>query len=469
MHMIVPTSIQFSTLFEPFRVKTVEPLQLTTPLERKRHLREAGFNLFRLPSESVIIDLLTDSGTGAMSSKQWSAIMRGDESYAGSPSFFRFEKAVKDIMGFDHVLPTHQGRAAERLLFGHFCGPGLVVPNNTHFDTTRANIEEVGGLALDLPCTESQNHGTDFAFKGNMNLDGLLEAFKIHGRDSIPLVMMTITNNAGGGQPASLENIRSVAEICRNNETPFYIDACRFAENAYLIQQREPGCCSLTIREIVKEIFSLAQGCTMSAKKDGMCNIGGFVAVRDDALSSKLKEALTLGEGFPTYGGLAGRDLEAIAVGLHEAMDRSYLAYRIRTISYFAENLNKAGVPILLPPGGHAVFIDAARFAPNLTPLQLPGISISNALYLIAGIRTVEIGSAMFGYRDSETKKEFPAPMELVRLALPRRMYTQSHIDYVVEAVCALHHQREALPPYQFVRQSRFLRHFTAIYQQVGT
>lgn len=454
----------FVTQIEPFRIKMVETIRMTTRAERASFLAEAGYNLFKVPSELVLIDLLTDSGTGAMSCAQWAALMRGDESYAGSPSFYRFEAAVRRVMGFEHVIPTHQGRAAERILFHELCAPGDVVPNNTHFDTTRANLEELGAVPIDLPCVESSDLTSVQPFKGNMDVAALRAAFREHGAARIPLVMMTVTNNAGGGQPASLANLREVAAVCEEHDTPLYLDACRFAENAFLIKQREPGCGSMSVREIVTEMFALADGCTMSAKKDGMANIGGFVATRDHEVAQRQREWLTLVEGFPTYGGLAGRDLEAVAVGLEEALDEDYLAYRVRTVAYLAEHLSAHGVPVLQPPGGHAVFIDAAAFAPHLSPLDLPGISVANGLYVVGGVRVVEIGTAMFGRRDEDTGEEVAATRELVRLALPRRMYTQSHVDYVVEAVVKLHRQRASLPAYRFRSQTRFLRHFTATY-----
>ncbi|MBI5508293.1 MAG: tryptophanase [Deltaproteobacteria bacterium] len=455
----------FKTIIEPFRIKSVEPLHMTTTAERRQKIEEAHHNVFLLRSDDVLIDLLTDSGTGAMSTEQWAAIMRGDESYAGSPSFYRFEKAVIDLMGFPCVIPTHQGRAAERILFAVMCRQGDVVLNNTHFDTTRANVEFTGATAIDLPCPESRDLASMYPFKGNMDLAGLRQAFATYGRERIPLVMMTLTNNSGGGQPASLHNIREVAQICREQRTPFYIDACRIAENAYFIKQREAEHKSKSVKTIVAEICSLADGCTMSAKKDGLANIGGFLATRDKEVARQEKDLLILTEGFPTYGGLAGRDLDAIAQGLKEVVEEDYLHYRIVSTGYLGEHLTANGVPILQPPGGHAIYLDAARFAPHLGPLDLPGIALTVALYVTGGLRAVEIGTAMFGHRDPKTGDEHPGPKELVRLAIPRRVYTQSHIDYVIEVVTEVHRRRAELRPYRFVEQAPFLRHFTGRYR----
>jgi tryptophanase len=454
----------FRTIIEPFRIKSVERIRMTTAADRARSIHEVGYNVFRLHAADVIVDLLTDSGTGAMSADQWGALMRGDESYAGSPSFYRFERSVRDLMGFPHVIPTHQGRAAERILFAVTCKPGDVVPNNTHFDTTRANVEFVGATALDLPCAESRDLQSDFPFKGNMDVAGLERAFAVHGRERIPLVMVTVTNNSGGGQPVSLANLRAVKDVCRRYDRPLYLDACRFAENAYLVKLREAAQADRPVRDIVADMCALADGCTMSAKKDGMANIGGFLATRDPELARREKDLLILTEGFPTYGGLAGRDLEAIAVGLEEVVDEDYLQYRIVSTRYLGEHLTQAGVPLLQPPGGHAIYLDARRFAPHLEPLDLPGISICVDLYVLGGIRAVEIGTAMFGRRDAATGAEQPAPKELVRLAVPRRVYTQSHVDYVVEAVIELYRRRDALRPFRFVEQEPVLRHFTARY-----
>jgi tryptophanase len=441
------------TIIEPFRIKSVEPIRLTTRDERERAIAAAGFNVFLLPARDVLIDLLTDSGTGAMSANQWAGVMRGDESYAGSDSFERFERAVMEIFGFAHVLPTHQGRAAERILFSVMCKPGQIVPNNAHFDTTRANIEYVGATALDLPCPAASRIGEAIPFKGNIDLDRLAETIRTHGREKIPLAMITITNNAGGGQPVSLANIRDASAICRAAGIPFYIDACRFAENAYFIQRHEPGYATKSLLEIAKEIFSHADGCTMSAKKDGLANIGGFLATNDPILAAQEKALLILTEGFPTYGGLAGRDLEAIAIGLHEALEPDYQQYRITSTAYLGDHIAKAGIPIMQPPGGHAIYIDAAGFYPQIPASQYPGIALTVELYRHAGIRAVEVGSVMFG----------PAARhELVRLAIPRRTYTQSHIDYVVEAIIERFEARNAVTGYRIAEEPAFLRHFSA-------
>jgi tyrosine phenol-lyase len=456
------------TIIEPFRIKSVEPIHLTTTAQRAERLRAASYNVFLLASNDVLIDLLTDSGTSAMSSEQWSAMMRGDESYAGSPSFYRFEKAVQDIFGFKYVLPTHQGRAAERILFSVMCKPGDVVPNNTHFDTTRANIEFTGAKAVDLVIPEGLQPSTRHPFKGNMDVARLRALIAEVGREKIPLCLLTVTNNSGGGQPVSMANVREVAAVCREHRIPLYIDACRFAENAWFIKLRESGYADKTPIEIAREMFRLADGCTMSAKKDGLANIGGFLASNDPALAQRERDLLILTEGFPTYGGLAGRDLEAIAVGLHEALDEDYLLYRITSTTYLGEHLVEAGVPIVQPPGGHAVYIDAAAFFPHIPALQLPGQALVAELYLEAGIRAVEIGTVMFGRRDPATGVESPAPMELVRLAIPRRVYTQSHIDYVVEAVLNVWARRKAVRGYRFLEQAPFLRHFTARFEPLG-
>ncbi|HEX5386512.1 MAG TPA: tryptophanase [Gemmatimonadales bacterium] len=450
------------TIIEPFKIKSVEPIRMTTPAEREERLRAAHYNVFRLRAEDVLIDLLTDSGTAAMSAEQWAAVMRADEAYAGSQSWFRFEAAVHDIFGFRHVLPTHQGRAAERILFSLLCAPGQVVPNNTHFDTTRANVEATGAEALDLPTAQGRVPSLRLPFKGDMDVDALRALIARVGRERVPLVMLTVTNNSGGGQPVSMANVRAVSAVCREHGIPLYIDACRFAENAYFIKLREPGYADRAPIDIARELFSHADGCTMSAKKDGMANIGGFLGTHDDRLAERERDLLILTEGFPTYGGMAGRDLEAIATGLYEALDEDYLLYRITSTTYLGEHLAKAGVPIVEPPGGHAIYIDAAAFFPHLPPLALPGQALVVELYREAGIRGVEIGTVMFGRHDPATGVESAAPMELVRLAIPRRVYTQSHIDYVVEAVLNVWARRHRVGGYRFVEQAPVLRHFTA-------
>ena len=441
------------TIIEPFRIKSIEAIRRTTREERRKLMEAAGYNLFLVPSDAILIDLLTDSGTAAMSTEQWAAMMRGDESYAGSPSFARFRDSVQAIFGFHHVIPTHQGRAAERILFSVMCKKGDVVPNNTHFDTTRANCEFVGAQALDIPIPEAKEPARVHPFKGNMDIVQLAVAFERESAKRIPLVMLTITNNSGGGQPVSMENIRAVKELCRKHGVPLYIDACRFAENAYFIKLREPGYSNKTPREIAREMFSHADGCTMSAKKDGMANIGGFLCTNDDILAQQEKDLLILTEGFPTYGGLAGRDLEAIAVGLNEALEEEYLEYRIASTAFLGNHISNEGVPIVQPPGGHAIYIDARAFLPHISPAQFPGVALANELYLQGGIRSVEIGTLMFSEH---------AKMDLVRLAIPRRAYTQSHIEYVVEVILDVWRKREQICGYEITEQAKFLRHFSA-------
>ncbi|MBK6687673.1 MAG: tryptophanase [Deltaproteobacteria bacterium] len=452
----------FKTLIEPFRIKTVEPIRRTTPDERRAALAAAGNNVFLLKAEDVLIDLLTDSGTGAMSAAQWGALLQGDESYAGSRSYFRFEEAVRNITHRKHIIPTHQGRAAERILFGSILKPGDLVPNNTHFDTTRANVEVMGATALDLVIAEGKVPSLIHPFKGNLDLARLERVLSEDGH-KVPLVMVTVTNNSGGGQPVSLENIRGISALCKKFDKPLFIDACRFAENAWFIKQREPGQSERTPLEIAQEMFSLAQGATMSAKKDGLANIGGFLALDRDDWAEQCRNLLILTEGFPTYGGLAGYDLEAIAQGLKEVVDEDYLRYRIRVTEYVGEALTKVGVPILLPTGGHAVYLDARAFLPHVPPLEYPGIAIINALYLDGGVRGVEIGTVMFGQKPDGS--EAPAAMDLVRLAIPRRVYTQSHMDYVVEAVAHVYAQREKLRGWRMVHRPKALRHFTATFE----
>ena len=441
------------TIIEPFRIKSVEPIRRTTREERQKLMEAAGYNLFLVPSEAILIDLLTDSGTAAMSTEQWAAMMRGDESYAGSPSFTRFRDSVQGIFGCRHVIPTHQGRAAERILFNVMCKKGDIVPNNTHFDTTRANCEYAGGVAVDLPIPAAKEPARVHPFKGNMDTGQLTELIQREGAKKIPLVMLTVTNNSGGGQPVSMENIRAVKAICKQHGIPLYIDACRFAENAYFIKLREPGYANKTPREIAREMFSYADGCTMSAKKDGMANIGGFLCTNDDTLAQQEKDLLILTEGFPTYGGLAGRDLEAIAVGLNEALEEEYLKYRIASTAFLGNHIASEGVPIVQPPGGHAIYLDARAFLPHVPLSQFPGVALANELYLEGGIRSIEIGTLMFGQH---------AQMDLVRLAIPRRVYTQSHIEYVVEVILDVWRKRQQIRGYEIEYQAKFLRHFTA-------
>jgi tryptophanase len=441
------------TIYEPFRIKSVEPIRGTTRTEREVLLREAHYNLFLLKADDVLIDLLTDSGTGAMSTHQWAGIMEGDESYAGSRSFQHFKESIQDIFSYKHVMPTHQGRAAERILFATMCKAGDIVPNNTHFDTTRANVEFTGAEAVDLQIPEAKIPGNRHPFKGNMDVAALESLIERVGKGKIPLVMLTVTNNSGGGQPVSMENTRAVSAVCRKHGIPFYIDACRFAENAYFIKLREPGYAEKTPKEIAQEMFKLADGCTMSAKKDGMANIGGFLCTNDDRLAQREKDLLILTEGYPTYGGLAGRDLEAVAIGVQEALDIDYLKYRISSTAYLGNKISERGVPIVQPPGGHAVYIDAKAFLPHLPVGQFPGVALAAELYLEGGIRAVEIGSLMFATA---------AKMELVRMAIPRRVYTQSHIDYVVEVILDVWERREQIKGLKLTYEAPFLRHFTA-------
>jgi tryptophanase len=452
------------TIIEPFRIKSVEPIRSTTTEHRRAALAAAGHNLFLLRGDDVLIDLLTDSGTGAMSAGQWAGMLQGDETYAGSRSFYKLEQAVRQITGFKHVIPTHQGRAAERILFSTVCGPGDVVPNNTHFDTTRANIEIRGAEARDLGIAEGREPGRYHPFKGNMDLARLEATIAELGRERIPLCMLTVTNNSGGGQPVSMANIRAVSALCRSHGIPLFIDACRFAENTWFIKQREEGYAELTPLQIAQELFSYADGCTMSAKKDGMANIGGFLALNDDVWAQRCKDLLILGEGFPTYGGLAGYDVEAIAVGLGEALNEDYLRYRVRSIEYLGEKLIAAGIPIIQPTGGHAVYIDAGSLLPHIPPSQYPAQALCGALYLAAGVRAVEIGSAMFG-RPQPDGSEEPAALELVRLTFPRRVYTQTHIDYLAEALAYVTAQREQIRGLRMTYQAPTLRHFTARFE----
>ena len=446
------------TIIEPFRIKSVEPIRWTTRQEREEFLHAAHYNLFLLPADDVLIDLLTDSGTGAMSTRQWAAIMQGDESYAGSRSFDRFRDSIQEIFGYQHVIPTHQGRAAERILFGVACKKGDVIPNNTHFDTTRANIEFIGAEAVDLPISEARQPAKWHPFKGNMDVTALEELIARVGRQRIPLVMLTITNNSGGGQPVSMENARAVSAVCRKHRIPLYFDACRFAENAYFIKLREQGFENKTPKQIAQEMFALGDGCTMSAKKDGMANIGGFLCTNDGVLAAQEKDLLILTEGYPTYGGLAGRDLEAVGVGVEESLEEDYLRYRIASTAYLGDHLSREGVPIVQPPGGHAIYLDARAFLPQIPLDQFPGVALAAELYLEGGIRSVEIGSLMFGAA---------AKMDLVRLAIPRRVYTQSHIDYAIEVVLEVWKRREKIRGMKLTYQAPFLRHFTAYLEPV--
>jgi tryptophanase len=455
----------FRTIIEPFRIHSVEPLRLTTREEREAAARAAAFNLFALHSADVLVDLLTDSGTGAMSSEQWAGVQRGDESYAGSPSWFRFLEAVRHLFPFRHVIPTHQGRAAEKILFTVLGGAGKFIPNNTHFDTTRANVESTGAEAVDLVIPEGLDPAAVHPFKGNMDVDRL-DAFLAEHRGAVPVVFMTITNNSGGGQPVSLANLRAVRALCDRYEVPLFLDACRFAENAWFIREREEGQHQRAVVEIVQEIASLADGMTMSAKKDGLANIGGWLAMNDDVLAELCRNILILTEGFPTYGGLAGRDLEAIAQGLREVVDHDYLRYRIRSTGYLGEALAKAGIPVVQPIGGHAVYIDARSLLPHIPPLHYPGQSLAVALYETGGIRACEIGTVMFGLRPDGT--EHPAALDLVRLAIPRRTYTQSHIDYVIEVCIDVAARAAELPGYRIVDAPTALRHFTARFEPMA-
>jgi tryptophanase len=454
----------FRTIFEPFRIHSVEPLRMTTPEERTERVAEAGFNLFALHSQDVLVDLLTDSGTGAMSSEQWAGIQRGDESYAGSPSWFRFLESVQELFPFKHVIPTHQGRAAEKILFTAIAGPGLAVPNNTHFDTTRANVEFTGAEAVDLVIPEGLDPANLHPFKGNMDVGRLEELIRLREPGSIPAVFVTVTNNSGGGQPVSLANLREVRRVCDDAGLPLFLDGCRFAENAWFIREREPGQGERDVRDIVREMASLADGMTMSAKKDGLANIGGWLAMNDDGLAARCRSLLILTEGFTTYGGLAGRDLEAIAVGLREVVDHDYLRYRIRSTGYLGEALAAAGVPVVQPIGGHAVYLDARRLLSHIPPLHYPGQALAVALYEAGGIRGCEIGTVMFGLHPDGSEE--PAAMDLVRLAIPRRTYTQSHIDYVIEVCTEVAARAGDLPGYRIVDQPAALRHFTARFER---
>lgn len=445
----------FKTIIEPFKIKVAEPIRMLTTEARLQILQQAKFNLFKIPAEDVTIDLLTDSGTAAMSSLQWARMMEGDESYAGSKSFFRFEKVVQTLTGFKHVIPTHQGRAAEHILFQVYGGAGKVIPNNTHFDTTRAHVENSGARAVDLSSEVNRDTQAIHPFKGNMNLEGLTRLLSDSPPGSVPLVMMTITNNSLGGQPVSMENIREVSKVCKKHSIPFYIDGCRFAENAFFIKMREAGYQNQSIEAIVGEMFSYCDGMTMSAKKDGLVNMGGFLALHDQNVALTMRNALILTEGFPTYGGLSGRDLEAMAQGLQEVIAEDYLEYRYRSTAYLGDHLIAMGIPILQPIGGHAIYLDADRFVPHIPKEQFPAQALAAQLYLVGGVRSVEIGSLMFG----AAAKDRP---ELVRLAIPRRVYTQSHIDYVIEVIEKVWQQRTQIRGLKIIFETPVLRHFSA-------
>ena len=446
------------TIIEPFRIKSVEPLRHSTAAEREQYLEQAGYNLFGIEARHILIDLLTDSGTSAMSTEQWAAVMRGDESYAGSESFFRLKRVADELTGFRHMIPTHQGRAAERILFTVMCKPGNIVPNNTHFDTTRANIEFTGARAVDLPIPEAADTQARLDFKGNLDVAALESLIAVEGPGKIPLVIVTVTNNSGGGQPVSMANLEAVQRVCARHGIPLYLDACRFAENAWFIHEREAGYGSWSPKQIAQKMFSLADGCTFSAKKDAFANIGGFLSTNDDRLAQQETNLLILTEGFPTYGGLAGRDLDAIAVGLEEVLDPDYLRYRIASTGYLGRHIADHGVPIVEPPGGHAIYIDAARMLPHIPPPQFPGQALAVELYRHAGIRSVEIGSVMFGEA---------ARHELLRLAIPRRGYTHSHIDYVVEAILEVNARKQEIRGLEIVEEPPFLRHFSARFRQL--
>jgi len=459
------TAPEFRTIFEPFRIHSVEPLRMTTWEHRRDTLVEAGFNLFQVHSSDVLIDLLTDSGTGAMSRDQWAAIQHGDESYAGSPSYYLFRDAVRELFPFEHVIPTHQGRAAEKIIFSVLGGPGRIVPNNTHFDTTRANVEYTGAAAIDLPIAEARDPQSAHPFKGNMDVGALAELLADRSQD-VPVVFVTVTNNSGGGQPVSLANLRDIRRVCDRFGIPLFLDACRFAENAWFIRERESGQGGRDVVDIVRDMASLADCMTMSAKKDPMGNIGGWLAMNDSELADKCRSVLILTEGFPTYGGLAGRDLEALAQGLRETVDHDYLRYRIRSTGYLGEALQRAGVPVLTPIGGHAVYLDARALLPHIDPLQYPGQALAVALYQAGGVRSCEIGTVMFGRRPDGTEQ--PATLDLVRLAIPRRTYTQSHIDYVIEVCEHLAQNAGELGGYRIVDEPQQLRHFTARFEPVA-
>lgn len=452
------------TIIEPFKIKSVEPLRMTTVEERESLISQCHYNLFSLHADDVLIDLLTDSGTSAMSSRQWAGVMQGDESYAGSPSFFRFEQAVRDLMPFKHIIPTHQGRAAEKILFSICGGPDVIVPNNTHFDTTRANVEATGAKALDFVTEAGLDPQHEAPFKGDIDLNQLEDCLKQYSAQ-IPLVMLTVTNNSGGGQPVSMANLRATRDLCDRHHKPLFLDACRFAENAYFIKLREPGYAERSVKEIVRELFSLVDGMTMSAKKDGLVNMGGWLALNDDNWAMQARNLLILTEGFPTYGGLSGRDLEAVAQGLEEVIQEDYLRYRIKSTEYLGRALLRMEVPIVRPVGGHAVYVDARAMLPHISVMEYPGQSLAVALYRVGGIRSCEIGTVMFGRQPDGSEK--PAKMDLVRLAIPRRVYTQSHIDYVVECFDKVQRQRNRLKGCRITWEPPRLRHFTAQFEML--
>ncbi len=456
--------MSYQTIIEPFRIHSVEPIPMTTVAERQEAIRAAHYNLFQLPARHVMIDLLTDSGTGAMSRDQWAAIQHGDESYAGSPSWEIFEAAIRDLFSFPYIIPTHQGRAAERILFSVLGGPGKIVPANTHFDTTRANVEYTGAEAVDLLCPEGLDPQVEAPFKGNIDINALRQLLEKRSQD-IPAVILTITNNSGGGQPVSMENIRATSDLCRSYGVPLYLDSCRFAENAWFIRLREPGYATKSVVDIVHEIYSYADGMTMSAKKDPMANIGGWLATNDEALAERARTMLILTEGFPTYGGLAGRDLEAIAQGLHEAVSHDYLHYRISSTAYLGDALEEMGFPVVRPSGGHAIYLDARRLLPQIPALEYPGQALAVALYELGGVRGCEIGTVMFGRAPDGS--EHPSSLELVRLAIPRRTYTQSHIDYVIEVCAEVLNVAADLRGYRITKEPASLRHFTAQFERI--
>lgn len=458
--------MSFKTIFEPFRIKTVEPIKVSTEVERADFLKKASFNPFLLDSEQVMIDFLTDSGTSAMSAAQWAGMMEGDESYAGARSWKKMEREVSDLTGMEFVLPTHQGRAGERILYGVLGGKGKVFISNTHFDTTRANIEYTGATAFDIPVKEALIPGQRFPFKGNMDLERLEQLIQTHGPSNVAAVILTVTNNSGGGQPVSMANAKGVQAICNKHGIPFILDCCRIAENSYFVKHREPEYANTDYREIAKEMFRMADGAVMSAKKDALVNMGGFLTLKDPVLAEKCRNLLIITEGFTTYGGLSGRDMEALAIGLREVFDPAYLKYRIRSTEYLGDHLDKLGIPIMLPVGGHAVYIDAKALYPHIPVDQYPGQALVCELYLKGGIRAVEIGSVMFGKYDDDGKL-VPSPMELVRLAIPRRVYTQSHIEYVIEVFEKIIAEKHQARGYKIVYETPFLRHFTAKFEQL--